>query len=270
MKKFHWRSIILADIIKLIQIFQIFEEKPYSMQPPLLSDNQVQIWHIPCLINQDVIKYLIADLRADEQEKATRYRFEKGRNVFVSARTALKWLLSVHTGLPVSHINLVTNDHGKPFLADAAQRELFFNVSHTGNHIVIALSKVDIGIDIETIKGRHNELARIVEQGHKIELENFSKIREEDKFNAFFSWWCRKESFVKGVGKGLGLSLKSFVASFEPVDQNHLLQVDDPNLAQWCIYNVNAPEGCAGAITYQGVKRQHTYHDFDWSNALLD
>lgn len=82
---------------------------------------------------------------------------------------------------------------------------LFFNISHTENIALVAISKdTDIGIDIEKVS--------------EINLNDFKSIFTEIEFNAilkdskpqekFYEMWTSKEAIIKGDGRGLSLDLR--------------------------------------------------------------
>ena len=96
-------------------------------------------------------------------------------------------------------------EDGKPFLAGFDN--IHFNLSHSGAYAVCAFDETPVGIDIERIKAVK---AGIPERFFSIEEQQFLDACSKDKEKAFFSVWTRKEAFLKAVGKGLRMDLRSF------------------------------------------------------------
>ncbi|WP_343796375.1 4'-phosphopantetheinyl transferase family protein [Gaetbulibacter jejuensis] len=92
----------------------------------------------------------------------------------------------------------------KPFFIES---DLKFNISHSGNMAVCAISdEFEIGIDVELM----NEIVVKSFKTHMTSYE-WKKINdEEDEICAFYKYWTNKEAVVKAYGKGLSLPLKSF------------------------------------------------------------
>jgi 4'-phosphopantetheinyl transferase len=86
----------------------------------------------------------------------------------------------------------------------------------------------------------------------------------EEKRNAFFNCWTRKEAFIKAVGEGLSYPLNDFevtMLSNEPVQINHIQEnLDIPK--QWILGSMNLDEYTIATA----VKRQNSgfvYREFN-------
>ena len=80
------------------------------------------------------------------------------------------------------------NKHGKPFFENGP----FFNISHSGKYVVMAVSSKEVGVDIEENKAR--DLSSIT----KIFNEAEAKVAKEHQ--DFYYLWCAKESLIKCMG----------------------------------------------------------------------
>lgn len=95
---------------------------------------------------------------------------------------------------------------GKPRLSDGGP---CFNLSHTGHYAACAISGEALGLDIQTLsQGSEALIRRFFTEG---ERELIRTAGERDA--AFTRLWCRKESFLKAIGLGLRLELRSFDVS---------------------------------------------------------
>ncbi len=92
-------------------------------------------------------------------------------------------------------------ENGKPYLKNS---QTHYNIAHSGNYVVMAVSDVEVGVDIERIDEEALDAARIC----FTPLEcNLVKENHTDKF---FEIWTAKESIMKATGRGFTLLPESF------------------------------------------------------------
>lgn len=171
--------------------------------PPLATDS-IHIWgvHVPDLL--DRMNTLLDMLSPHERDKAARLQREADRQSSIVARGALRVLLSGYTGIPASEIQFDYSENGKPHVADA---EVEFNVSHSGEWVVLAFGRDrSIGVDIEQIKRAMDVNAIAARYFSPQEMEWVEK--SGDPHTAFFQLWARKEAYVKACGSTLFTELK--------------------------------------------------------------
>lgn len=96
---------------------------------------------------------------------------------------------------------ILRDEMGKPYLKEYP---LYFNVSHSGEYLAIAVSKSPVGIDIQGEKEIKEGMYRKVVQQEEMVL--IGQERQRD----FLRLWTLKESFVKAEGKGLRISMKDY------------------------------------------------------------
>ena len=99
------------------------------------------------------------------------------------------------------------NEHDKPSLRNI--KEQFFNISHSGNQVVVAFSNKELGIDVEKVKGDRRKIAKRFFTPSEIEDMEALKI-EEKQVQYFYQLWTLKESYMKAIGSGMTMSLSSF------------------------------------------------------------
>lgn len=109
-------------------------------------------------------------------------------------------------------INFKTGINGKPFIEN--QADFHFNLSHSGDWVVCAVSLRPVGIDVEKIKDIDFAIADRFFTGEEAE-DLFSKEGDEEKKEYFFNLWTLKESYIKADGRGLSLPLDSFSFKIE-------------------------------------------------------
>ncbi len=121
-------------------------------------------------------------------------------------RFALKecWNLSPET------YRIARGEKGKPFIVGV--ENVFFNISHSGDYVVCAVSDREVGIDIEKRARARMEVAgRFF---HEEEVARLKSLEGEEQDRLFFNYWSVKESFLKYIGTGLTRPLNSFTVSF--------------------------------------------------------
>ena len=107
-------------------------------------------------------------------------------------------LLAFALGIGEEQLEIEPN--GKPF---APQLNKQFNLSHSGEYIVLAVSDGAVGVDVQQIGAAREKVAR-----RCFTEEERRWLEQEDE--RFFTVWTLKESVVKAVGKGLRLPLSGF------------------------------------------------------------
>ena len=97
--------------------------------------------------------------------------------------------------------------HDKPVLKGWEKE--FFNISHSGNHVIVAFSDQNVGVDVEAIKKDRRKIAQRFFT--KTEIEDMNAWKEEGaQIRYFYQLWTLKESYMKAIGDGMTMSLSSF------------------------------------------------------------
>lgn len=82
---------------------------------------------------------------------------------------------------------------------------VYFNLSHSGDMVLCAVSDAPVGCDIEKATGAPFEVAERVftkkERRYLLDAKNTGEANRR-----FFRLWTMKESYMKMTGEGLGLS----------------------------------------------------------------
>ena len=151
---------------------------------------------------QDYITYFLDSiLSKDEQDRAAKYILERPRNNFIITRGLLRLLLARCLRCGPKDIVFEKNDYGKPFINKSP---VFFNVSHSGDYCVIALSKqAEIGIDIEVNNTSIDKAAIINRFFSKAEKEWVFAQDPKLLHELFYRTWTAKEAVCKALGVGL-------------------------------------------------------------------
>ena len=106
--------------------------------------------------------------------------------------------------LKLSEIEFSVNQNNKPYLE--SHSHTYFNISHSKNHIVMAVADREIGVDIEEIvskKGFVSIAKRYFSYCEINELEQSLSLEKD-----FYTLWTLKESQVKRNSLGIAYGLK--------------------------------------------------------------
>ncbi len=153
-------------------------------------------------VNAEIFKIEGQLLSNEEKEKANRFRFPADRARFASARITLKLLLERFFQISIFEKDLEYTKLGKPFY-----KGLEFNISHSGNYLLIAISSTPIGIDLE-ITRENFDFEFLMDSAFSAEEVAYIN-READRKTFFLGLWTRKESLLKATGEGIIEDLKS-------------------------------------------------------------
>lgn len=132
------------------------------------------------------------------------------------------------------------NEHEKPSLKDYPKAH--FNISHSGDYVVVAFSDCAVGVDVEKNKGDRLKVAKRFFT--KEELEDlFAYPEAEKQIDYFYQLWTLKESYMKAIGKGISMSLSSF--SFKKFYNDYRLRYSSEDMGfQFTSYALHPDYAC--------------------------
>jgi 4'-phosphopantetheinyl transferase len=184
-----------------------------------ISDNEIHLW---CALDETIIDSNLLSLYFDlmsleEQQQHSRFYFDKHKHQYLITRALVRSVLSLYDDSVAPKDWIFTkNKFGKPqIMAGVSARELCFNISHTDQLIVLAISlKNDIGVDVE-YTARKGKMLDIAHSFFSLkEYEALSNLPPEQKNDRFFDLWTFKEAYIKACGMGLSIPLDHFSFSF--------------------------------------------------------
>ena len=143
-------------------------------------------------------------LAPDELAACARLRCGFERRRARRSRVALRLLLGRRLGVAPAAVRLVTGAWGKPSLDPTHGRRLRFNLSHSGDRLLVALGEGrDVGIDIEAGSDGLDidAIAGLAMAEH--ERRTLLRLALPARRAAFLRLWTRKEALLKATGEGL-------------------------------------------------------------------
>jgi 4'-phosphopantetheinyl transferase len=168
-----------------------------------LAPDVVHIWNIP--LAETVSSYVNLDmpelLSVDELSRYGRISHLQARKEFLRSRVALRLILAGYLNGRADSLTFSYGEYGKPELAGNRRYALRFNLSHSGDYCLLAVTtENELGIDIEQCRAGRDYRAlasRFFSPAEQQLLENHSnKV-------LFYRMWVLKEAAVKAHGMRL-------------------------------------------------------------------
>lgn len=221
---------------------------------PLLSPGGVQLWRAELNHDEAHVGVLQSLLPESERQQAARFRFAAGRERFVLGRAMLRSVLAGHLGIAQSSIDLKTSEYGKPQLADESVG-VHFNLSHSGELVLLALARgMEIGVDVEQLRPvkRRDQIARGILS--EAQWRTYEAMNGDQRQQAFFRVWTRKEAIVKATGRGLSFPLADVEVTLTAGEARLLRFGNLPgdtlagDTAPWHLRDVDCGAGYAAAL----------------------
>jgi 4'-phosphopantetheinyl transferase len=136
----------------------------------------------------------------DEREKAGRFRTLKLRQYYRRCRSALRLLLGRYSGQRPASIKFRYREFGKPEVDDP---KWHFNLSHSENLALIAISLHPVGIDLEFINSLEIDPGLVDIVCHSSEKTALELLPVDERCRLFYELLTKKEAYCKALGVGL-------------------------------------------------------------------
>ncbi|MBC7928404.1 MAG: 4'-phosphopantetheinyl transferase superfamily protein [Bryobacteraceae bacterium] len=218
--------------------------------------SDVHVWTVRIRGDDACVARFRPVLSPQELDRASRFRFENLRRDYLLKHGVQRALLSRYLNAGPAEIGFEYGLYGKPGIA-TGPGDISFNQSDSAELAVFALARdLELGVDIECIREMQN-LEQISEQYFSPEeYEELRGLPTPRLETAFFQTWTRKEAYVKAIGGGLQVPLRSFqvTSSGEP----RIVQIsgDELESTNWQIHSFLPAEGYVGALVYRSKRRR--------------
>jgi len=165
----------------------------------------VHIFRLSVNNHLEQLEFYTKILDSEELLRASKFFRNEDRERFIICRAVLKKLTGLYLKRTPELIKIIPDSNKKPVIKD--YRHLHFNVSHSAECIVFAISDSTVGIDVEYINDNFN-YGLIAQSCFTIAEINY--INEScHPVNEFFKLWTRKEALLKADGKALNDSMNT-------------------------------------------------------------
>lgn len=159
--------------------------------------NSIHVFRIPIDEEYQHIKDIYTHVLSEKElAEIDRYLNPHSKIIHIVSKYYTRKILSDFISIAPNKIKFYQSENKKP-----AVDGLEFNVSHSGNLLLIAVSNYPIGIDIELINKDFDFeyiLKNCFSEKEIAYINNCS-----DHFLGFYTLWTRKEALLKATGEGL-------------------------------------------------------------------
>ena len=233
---------------------------PNNITDLKLLPNEVHVWRE----NLDNVKPLLElfrqTLSEDELVRAKRFHFEQHRQRFIAARGILRNILGRYLNIEASKIKFGYEPRGKPFLDESCNNNICFNLSHSQDFALYAVSlNNSIGVDLECINSTTDVVSLAQRFFAPSEFAAIESAPQEQQQQLFFRYWTCKEAYLKATGTGLKdlHKVKISLTSEQPA------QLNIPNIpGEWSLLEIQPFSSCAAAIAVAGKNLQFKYWNY--------
>jgi len=224
-----------------------------------LDDGHVHVWLARLGQNDARVREYSFLLSDEEYCRARCFRDYRSQRRFIVSRGLLRELLASYTGIDPAVIRFRYEAGGKPMLdGEVRCPALNFNLAHSHDLIVFAFSRGrKLGIDVEYVNPSIDIDLIAKDVMSAPERAIFFALPPIQRPPAFFTWWTRKESYVKATGEGLTLPLDRF--DILPVSEGRgsIVRADGNVLdGRWSMRDLFLTSDYACALTVEGDERQ--------------
>ena len=214
------------------------------------------IWYVGLSVDSRAVARHEHTLSEDERKRAGEFRFQHDATRYVVAHGALREILARYVRREARDLAFSATPSGKPVLVSSgAGTGIWFNLAHSADIALLAVSREgEVGIDVERLNPdldlpaiarrcfSPGELKRLAADPPSLYVENF------------FTFWTRKEAYVKARGEGLSAPLTEIDVSASPALPG----------GDWVVRDIPVPPDYKGAIATcggTGSRRSFRYDD---------
>ena len=174
----------------------------------------MDVWLLQLHVADELLARCEGALQAHEQAQQRRFLTEPLRRQYASCRGQLRHILATYLGCQPIDVQLRNEPWGKPVLATEHASNLSFNLSHSDDAAVCAVSIESVGVDLERVRkvSEANELAAPYLPDAEAASVARAPARERDRL--FLRYWTRYEARAKASGRGITGPLADIASNY--------------------------------------------------------
>ena len=228
-----------------------------------IDPGTLDIWLFSLSDGGNKVLMLTDFLSPDERLRSFRFATRELSDTFVICRGTLRNVLSHYLCTNPESIVFGYNSWGKHGIIAPADIGIGFNLSHSGEMAVVAITRGDSpGVNIEQTSRAVNYEEIANQEFSRPEQALLVSAAPGFKKKLFFMLWTRKEAVLKGIGKGLSIELSrvdaSDIVSGLVSIEGHYTDGD-----RWRVMDIPIIPGYAGACAFHREIRILRYFDAD-------
>ncbi|CAN5452080.1 4'-phosphopantetheinyl transferase superfamily protein [soil metagenome] len=229
-----------------------------ALEPPALAPGSVHVWLAHTETLALCARHFDSLIDDEERTRGNAYHAAADRMRHLITRGVLRTLAGHYLTVPPADVRFAHGEFGKPRIASPHGAKLSFNVSHSGDVVLLAFTRDgDVGVDVErwnprlgaTERARLGDSVFSTTERTAIGALSSAFARE----GAFYSIWSRKEAYLKGTGAGISAGLSHVDVS---AGETARLIADRraPMAAQrWSMCDVDVGPGYSAALAWSAA-----------------
>ncbi|CAG8532335.1 18094_t:CDS:2 [Gigaspora margarita] len=170
--------------------------------------------------SEEQYKKALLCIQSEERVRIEKFKFFIDSKLALVGRLLMRFLFNKLYKIPWNEIKFGRTKENKPILIKPESNPndpiINFNISHHGDWVVlVAAENCRIGIDVMKVEYPKKQTVQEFFETLRDQFSNFEwniitkPLQEIDQLHQFYRYWCLKESYVKAVGIGLALDLKT-------------------------------------------------------------
>lgn len=181
-------------------------------------------------LSEEEFEYYYSLMGENKKNRVNKFRFVDDKKRTVAGEMLSRKAIALFCSVDEKSIVFEHHENGKPYAKDI---DVEFNISHSEDIVVCAVSNKQIGIDVEKIRRVNLDIAkRICSEeelkyifGYKPSENDFSDSDDVEIITRFFELWTKKEAYVKcsGIGISGGLYYTPNIDSI--VDNGYVISI---------------------------------------------
>jgi 4'-phosphopantetheinyl transferase len=231
-----------------------------------LDSDVIDIWRVDLATDKSGLSEV--QLAADELIRADRFAFPADRQRFTRSRSALRLILSRYLDCGAGELKFQYNEHGKPGLQFPLVKNPGFNLSHTNEVAIIAISRNrNVGVDVNALNrtaNRNVDWRPIAKRSFSVlEQSALSAMPDAEQERMFHQVWCQKEAYTKGIGEGFRYGFQKFSVAVDPTGSRTGLIADEKNpgfVGGWQLNRVELDPELMVVLAYDGPPAKQIRH----------
>jgi 4'-phosphopantetheinyl transferase len=222
---------------------------------PTIEPDEVHLWVASLEVPPEEPASLVALLSQDERSRARRLRRARDRALFIAARATVRRVLGAYLELPPGDLRFTYGEMGQPRLHERHVEDLHFNLSHSRHLLLLGVSHGRaVGVDLEPLRSLPHRPAIERRLFSESERRMLAQLPVEQRTEAFFNGWTRKEAFAKATGEGMWATMRRIEVALAPGEEAELLTLDGSReaAAGWTLFHLEPASGFVGAAAVEG------------------
>ncbi|MEM6784204.1 MAG: 4'-phosphopantetheinyl transferase superfamily protein [Bacteroidota bacterium] len=185
-----------------------------------------------------------------ERARMASFGHQSRQELFALGRTAARTLLGAYLHCDPLDVPLVVADDGAPEVeAHPIEVSLSHTLSPAGTPLAVAaIASQQLGVDIEALKPRRNDLYRfLLHEAEYPLLHDLAEHHAEPPSVAIVRCWAMKEAVLKGLRTGFRLSPKKLRLTLMPDSTTPYVSTAQVTGSNWRLHTTEV-HGCALAV----------------------